>query len=176
VEAAARGAIVAPDDALFAYLHGRRRVPQGAAWDRAVAAWRTLGAAKAVRVRVRDLDGAAVDARFSLLFIGNGRYEPRGFAPVHRATLDDARLDLRVLGVSRRSHRARIIVDLLTGRISRNRRYQEFSDAEFELDLLGGPHRIARDGELGEPIDHLTARVLPRALTVIAPASARRRP
>jgi len=136
-----------------------------------IAAWRTLGAAKAVRVRVRDLDGAALDARFSLLFIGNGRYEPRGFAPVHRAALDDARLDLRVLGVSRLGHRARILVDLFTGRISRNHRYQEFSDAEFELELVDGPYRIARDGELGEPIDHLTARVLPRALTVIAPAA-----
>ena len=42
VEAAARGAIVAPDDKLFEYLHGRQRVPKGARWDQAVAAWRTL--------------------------------------------------------------------------------------------------------------------------------------
>jgi 3-isopropylmalate/(R)-2-methylmalate dehydratase large subunit len=42
VEAAARGAIVAPDDALFDYLHGRPRVPQGAQWDAAVAQWRAL--------------------------------------------------------------------------------------------------------------------------------------
>jgi 3-isopropylmalate/(R)-2-methylmalate dehydratase large subunit len=42
VEAAARGAIVAPDDRLFDYLHGRPMVPQGAAWDQAVAAWRGL--------------------------------------------------------------------------------------------------------------------------------------
>lgn len=139
-----------------------------------VAAVTTLGAARAVRVRVRDLDGETVDARFSLLFLGNGRYEPRGFAPVHRATLDDARLDLRVLGVSRLGSRARIFVDLFTGRISRNRRYQEFSDAEFDLELLGGPYRIARDGELGEEVDRLRARVLPRALTVIAPAASAR--
>ena len=42
VEAAARGAIVAPDDTLFDYLHGRPRVPQGALWDAAVAQWRNL--------------------------------------------------------------------------------------------------------------------------------------
>jgi 3-isopropylmalate/(R)-2-methylmalate dehydratase large subunit len=42
VEAAARGAIVAPDDALLNYLHGRPRVPQGAQWDAAVAHWRLL--------------------------------------------------------------------------------------------------------------------------------------
>ena len=80
----------------------------------------------------------------------------------------------RVLGVSRLGSRARIFVDLFTGRISRNRRYQEFSDAEFDLELLGGPYRIARDGELGEEVDRLRARVLPRALTVIAPAASAR--
>jgi 3-isopropylmalate/(R)-2-methylmalate dehydratase large subunit len=42
VEAAARGAIVAPDDQLFEYLHGRARVPRGALWDEAVAAWRQM--------------------------------------------------------------------------------------------------------------------------------------
>ncbi|WP_323741082.1 bifunctional phosphatase PAP2/diacylglycerol kinase family protein [Microbacterium sp. VKM Ac-2870] len=140
-----------------------------------VAAARTLRQARAVHVRVKDLDGETIDARFSLLFLGNGRYEPRGFAPVHRATLDDARLDLRVLGVSRRGSRARVVVDLFTGRISRNRRYQQYSDAEFQLELPEGPYRIARDGELGEEVDHLTARVLPRALTVIVPAGSRRR-
>lgn len=42
VEAAARGATVAPDDRLFNYLHGRPRVPTGALWDTALAAWRRL--------------------------------------------------------------------------------------------------------------------------------------
>jgi len=56
VEAAARGAIVAPDDTLFDYLHGRARVPRGAAWDRAVAAWRAL----------RSNDGAAFDRTVTL--------------------------------------------------------------------------------------------------------------
>ena len=42
VEAAARGALVAPDDKLFNYLQGRRAVPKGAAWDAAVSTWRTL--------------------------------------------------------------------------------------------------------------------------------------
>lgn len=135
----------------------------------AIAAVRTLGIAKAVRMRVEDLDGATVDARFSLLFLGNGRYEPRGFAPMHRATVDDGRLDLRLLGVSRRTSRAKVIADLFTGRIERNRRYRQYSDGEYHLELPDGPYRIARDGELGESIDRLDARVLPRALTVIAP-------
>lgn len=139
------------------------------------AAMKTLGRAKAVHVRVKDLDGQPVDARFSLMFIGNGRYEPRGFAPVHRATLDDSRLDLRVLGVTRLASRARVILDMFTGRVARNKRYQQFSDAEYEMELPEGPYRIARDGELGEEIDHLSARVLPRVLTVITPARRKKR-
>jgi 3-isopropylmalate/(R)-2-methylmalate dehydratase large subunit len=42
IEAGARAGMIAPDDTTFAYLKGRARSPQGADWDRAVAAWRTL--------------------------------------------------------------------------------------------------------------------------------------
>lgn len=42
VEAAARGGIVAPDDRLFHYLHGRPRVPTGDVWDQCVKQWRQL--------------------------------------------------------------------------------------------------------------------------------------
>ena len=42
VEAAARGGIVARDDRLFHYLHGRPRVPTGSAWDHSVRLWRQL--------------------------------------------------------------------------------------------------------------------------------------
>ncbi len=42
IEGGARAGLVAPDDTTFAYIHGRRHAPQGAAWDAAVAKWRTL--------------------------------------------------------------------------------------------------------------------------------------
>ena len=42
IEAGARAGLIAPDATTFAYLKGRPRAPQGAAWDAAVAAWRTL--------------------------------------------------------------------------------------------------------------------------------------
>jgi 3-isopropylmalate/(R)-2-methylmalate dehydratase large subunit len=42
IEAGARAGMIAPDDVTFQYLAGRPRVPQGAAWDKAVAAWRLL--------------------------------------------------------------------------------------------------------------------------------------
>ncbi|TAL94647.1 MAG: 3-isopropylmalate dehydratase large subunit [Rhodanobacter sp.] len=42
IEAGARAGMIAPDETTFAWLKGRPRAPQGAAWDAAVAAWRAL--------------------------------------------------------------------------------------------------------------------------------------
>jgi len=42
IEGGARAGMIAPDDVTFDYLHGRERVPQGAAWDAAVERWRGL--------------------------------------------------------------------------------------------------------------------------------------
>ncbi len=42
IEGGARAGMVAPDDTTFEYLAGRPRAPQGADWEKAVAAWRRL--------------------------------------------------------------------------------------------------------------------------------------
>ena len=42
IEAGARAGMIAPDEVTFAYLKSRPRVPQGAAWDKALTQWRTL--------------------------------------------------------------------------------------------------------------------------------------
>jgi 3-isopropylmalate/(R)-2-methylmalate dehydratase large subunit len=42
VEAAARGALIAPDDKVVEYLRGRPRAPRGRMWDEAVERWKTL--------------------------------------------------------------------------------------------------------------------------------------
>jgi 3-isopropylmalate/(R)-2-methylmalate dehydratase large subunit len=42
IEAGARAGMVAPDEVTFDWLAGRPRAPKGAAWDRAVEAWRSL--------------------------------------------------------------------------------------------------------------------------------------
>jgi 3-isopropylmalate/(R)-2-methylmalate dehydratase large subunit len=62
IEAGARAGMVAPDEVTFAYLKGRPRAPQGAAWDRAVADWRTLPTdAGAVFDAEVDLDAADIE-------------------------------------------------------------------------------------------------------------------
>ncbi len=47
IEAGARAGMIAPDDATFAYLEGRRFAPRGAQWERALDAWRELTTDKA---------------------------------------------------------------------------------------------------------------------------------
>lgn len=42
IEAGARAGLIAPDETTFAYLHEREYVPQGEAFDEAVAAWKEL--------------------------------------------------------------------------------------------------------------------------------------
>jgi 3-isopropylmalate/(R)-2-methylmalate dehydratase large subunit len=42
IEAGAKAGMIAPDEVTFAYLKSRPRAPQGAAWDKAIAQWRTL--------------------------------------------------------------------------------------------------------------------------------------
>ncbi len=42
IEAGARAGLVAPDDTTYQYMCGRPHAPKGAAWDAAVARWRTL--------------------------------------------------------------------------------------------------------------------------------------
>ncbi len=42
IEGGARAGMIAPDETTFDYVKGRKYAPQGEAWDRAVAYWRTL--------------------------------------------------------------------------------------------------------------------------------------
>ena len=42
IEAGARAGLIAPDETTFEYLKGRDYAPKGAAWEQAVAYWRTL--------------------------------------------------------------------------------------------------------------------------------------
>src|SRR3984957_19791117 len=42
IEAGARAGLIAPDETTFAYVKGREYAPKGAAWEQALAYWRTL--------------------------------------------------------------------------------------------------------------------------------------
>ena len=61
IEAGARAGMVAPDDTTFEYLNGRPLAPAAAAWDRALAYWRSLPSDAASRFdREVTLDAAQI--------------------------------------------------------------------------------------------------------------------
>jgi 3-isopropylmalate/(R)-2-methylmalate dehydratase large subunit len=86
IEAGARAGMIAPDDTTFAYLAGREHAPRGAAWDAAVARWRTL----------RSDDGArfdrsvTIDARELQPMITFGTHPGMGIAITERVPSPDA--------------------------------------------------------------------------------------
>ena len=62
IEAGGRAGMIAPDDKVYDYIHGRPYAPAGADWDRAVAQWRQLPSdADAKFDREVTLDGATLE-------------------------------------------------------------------------------------------------------------------
>jgi 3-isopropylmalate/(R)-2-methylmalate dehydratase large subunit len=61
IEAGGRAGMIAPDDTTFAYIEGRPAAPSGAAWDAAVADWRSLASDPgAVYDKVVIINAAAI--------------------------------------------------------------------------------------------------------------------
>ena len=62
IEAAARCGMIAPDDAVFAYVHGRPFAPAEKDWDDALMQWRALPSDAAAQFdSEHELDGAAIE-------------------------------------------------------------------------------------------------------------------
>lgn len=125
------------------------------------AALRTMRTRTSVTLRI---DGRT--HRATLVFIGNCRYQPSGFAPAFRDRLDDGLLDVRILDLPRGRGRLSVLAALATGRLAENRHYHQYTGAELTIELVSGPAQVARDGELGEDCDELRLRAVRRALTV----------
>ncbi|MFZ1398661.1 MAG: 3-isopropylmalate dehydratase large subunit [Candidatus Promineifilaceae bacterium] len=62
IEGGARAGLIAPDDTTFAYIKGKKHAPTGAAWDEAVAYWRSLASDEgAVYDKEIDIDASALE-------------------------------------------------------------------------------------------------------------------
>jgi 3-isopropylmalate/(R)-2-methylmalate dehydratase large subunit len=62
IEAGARAGMIGPDETTYRYLEGRPRSPRGAAWERALEAWRALPTDALARFdREVELNAAAVE-------------------------------------------------------------------------------------------------------------------
>lgn len=101
-----------------------------------------------------------------MLFVGNGSYEPKGFGAARRASLASGRLDIRYLRADLPYSRVRFVAAALTGTLRTSHVYRHFEAPGVEVRLLGGPRRIATDGEVGPLGRRFTFHVDRGALTV----------
>ena len=96
-----------------------------------------------------EIDGRR--RRLWMIFVGNCRYHPRGFAPTWRERLDDGCLDVRLVDATAPWARTRLLLAVLTGRLGRSRIYEAFTTRELRVRTTDGtPLRLARDGETFE--------------------------
>ncbi|MHA6758562.1 bifunctional phosphatase PAP2/diacylglycerol kinase family protein [Streptacidiphilus sp. PAMC 29251] len=111
-----------------------------------------------------------------LLFAGNGRYDPPGFAPTFRGSLDDGLLDVRAVDGSHPFARTRLVAAFLTGTLARSRVYQAAAVPRLRIQEIGDTAagekaHYARDGEISPAAPTLVLDKRLRALTVYRPAS-----
>lgn len=116
-----------------------------------------------------EIDGEPV--RVWLAWIGNGRYDPAGFAPAWRPRLDDGLLDVRMVDGSRRWSRVRLVAHVLVGRLRTCPVYREQVVRSLRIRSLDGPLRLAADGETFDAPEEIEVVKRVRALAVAVPPS-----
>lgn len=104
-----------------------------------------------------------------LLFAGNSRYDPPGFAPSYRCSLNDGLLDIRTVDGSRPFARTRLVTAFLTGTLARSRVYQATTVTRLRIGGMSREEDYTRDGEVSPAADALHLDKAARALTVYLP-------
>jgi diacylglycerol kinase family enzyme/membrane-associated phospholipid phosphatase len=101
-----------------------------------------------------------------VVFIGNGRYIPRGLAPSWREHLASGVLDVQYLRADRRFSRTRAVIYSLLGIVERTHVYGSLESAHVTIESLSGPKATAHDGEITDPTDTVVLEISDRRLTV----------
>lgn len=104
-----------------------------------------------------------------LLFVGNGRYEPRGMAPTWRPALDSGLLDIRYIRADVPFSRTRFTLAVLTGTLSRSQAYVQRESPELHVSVYGSPVALATDGEVCLEGNTFEFAVCPTRLVVYRP-------
>lgn len=114
-----------------------------------------------------EIDGER--RRVWMIFIGNCRYDPPGFAPSWRRCLADGELDIRIVDGTHPWSRARLICSVLSGRLSTCGAYEQRFAHEVHVKLLEGKLRLARDGETFDGSEEFTITKADDPLVVYVP-------
>jgi undecaprenyl-diphosphatase len=95
---------------------------------------------------IARIDG--VPRKVWLVFVGNGLYQPRGFAAAARHRLDSRLIDVRYVRADVWLSRTRFLIGALVGALEQSRTYVQRERAELRIEVLGPPVALATDGEV----------------------------
>ncbi len=129
-----------------------------------VSLWSVMRGSEPVEV---EIDGER--RRIWMVFIGNCRYDPPGFAPSWREHLDDGQLDIRIVDGDRPWSRTRLLLSVVTGRLAACGAYEQRYARSVHVKSLEGKLRLARDGETFDGSDEFTIAKADEPLVVFVP-------
>ncbi|NYE95960.1 undecaprenyl-diphosphatase [Psychromicrobium silvestre] len=129
-----------------------------------VAGLRTFAVLKPTKL---SIDGQP--RKIWLIYLGRGRYYPRGFAPLERPVLDDGVLDTRYISARTLFSRLRLLGAIVTGRTEVSPVVSLSTARTVRLDAVGAPFALAIDGEVLDGVKSAVFTVQPSALTVYTP-------
>ncbi|MFD2365922.1 diacylglycerol/lipid kinase family protein [Pseudoduganella sp. GCM10020061] len=135
------------------------------------ALWATVSALRRypfLKVQLR-IDGREVPRRTPFVFVGNNQYTMQGLSVGARTSLDQGQLCLYVAQNPGRLALLGFALRALVGRLAQARDFDVALVQKLEIETHHTHLRVATDGEVSMLRTPLSYRVLPRALTVIAP-------
>jgi diacylglycerol kinase family enzyme len=115
------------------------------------------------------INNRAVSRRVPFIFIGNNEYVMEGFSIGERRHLDDGHLGLYMARHSGRLGLLKLAALALLGRLRQTRDFDAVAVEEIEIVSRRKQLRVAIDGEVTMMDTPLRYRIVPNALTVIAP-------
>ncbi|WP_052442858.1 diacylglycerol/lipid kinase family protein [Streptacidiphilus neutrinimicus] len=130
----------------------------------AVALVHVMATARPVRLSV-----SGAPRTLWMLFAGNGSYDPPGFAPTHRSSLDGGRLDIRAIDGSHPFARTRLLLAFLTGTLGTSRVYRAARLTALDITDLQEVESLAVDGETFPAPDRIRLAKATAGLTVYRP-------
>jgi undecaprenyl-diphosphatase len=101
-----------------------------------------------------------------MIFVGNGSYRPKGFAPSTRPRLDAGLMDVRFIRADVQFSRLRFVLGAIMGSLHRSTTYRHFDIEELDVTVFGSPVAIATDGEVGPEGSRFRFRAQRAALSV----------
>ncbi|HEX3650038.1 MAG TPA: phosphatase PAP2 family protein [Pseudonocardiaceae bacterium] len=120
-------------------------------WEHRLGKWPAMAAGLVHVLRHAEPCAVEVDGRqrrLWMLFAGNCRYRPAGFAPTVRTRLDDGRLEVRIVDAGVRFARTRIVLGTLTRTLRWSGAYQATQRSGVEIAGQSGPLGLSVDGEV----------------------------